>query len=632
MGAFYGSIHIRTEDHDSVIEAVEKLVKKQNTRFWVGPELNGWVGIYPEMSGQNDKIPKALTRLLQLDILYVGVHDSDVFFYSVFSQGKLIDQYNSNPDYFSTASANTRRRFRGQPAKWKHLLPDEKHLNEVELLLTSERPVFAEESLRTFARLLNLANTDSSYEYLLEEHDHVMGWNQFSHIPKGQSDKDRQATKSSGIKLLKKQLQAGGKLLHSEVRKAKPFGYQPIWCNHKTSEILVAWASPIFPVKASLNRYQSPWKTSVPIGLDLDVNVHCLAQSASGKYLACGFAGGNWQTQVYDLAQNNLSFSVPHQRAVTWVGFTEDEQTLLALGSEDAHIVDLETGRSRCSFPVQKANLAAILSNDTAIIADNTGRVILINLMSGAISKSLYLSDKETFEKERQLQLSMMKQTMNSINIDELYTKQLSKLDTTVKQMMEIEKSSASSDQKTEEGIRQQLLESITNMFAEMKKKKEQAENGMLPIANSELIMSMEFDPQLQLLAIGTSLGVRVYSWSSVEKAEEYMPSPQCAVLAGNSFVSDNYVYALAFDVDNQLLLHAGLTGVVNALDLTTGKSGQLLAFPGRPGITNLTLTKDNRYMVLRTRQGMRDYRGLPPPDELSIWNYTGLLVEYREK
>ena len=53
MGSFYGSIQIRTDERESVLRAVEAIAAGRERRFLCGPVLSGWVGVYPDQSGQS---------------------------------------------------------------------------------------------------------------------------------------------------------------------------------------------------------------------------------------------------------------------------------------------------------------------------------------------------------------------------------------------------------------------------------------------------------------------------------------------------------------------------------------------------------------------------------------------------
>src|SRR6266403_4172323 len=98
MGAFYGSILVRTEDSEAVQRVLSQVAKESDSRFLVGPALNGWVSIFPNNSGQSDEISAQIAKLIPNDIFHLIVHDDDIFGYYFYRNGALSDQYNSCPD------------------------------------------------------------------------------------------------------------------------------------------------------------------------------------------------------------------------------------------------------------------------------------------------------------------------------------------------------------------------------------------------------------------------------------------------------------------------------------------------------------------------------------------------------
>ncbi len=99
MGAFHNSIQIKTRKRRSVISAVAALADKQGERYFVGPCLNGWVGVYRSM-GQHESIGEALAKELGGTVWQILVHDDDILMYWLWRQGELADSYHSNPGYF----------------------------------------------------------------------------------------------------------------------------------------------------------------------------------------------------------------------------------------------------------------------------------------------------------------------------------------------------------------------------------------------------------------------------------------------------------------------------------------------------------------------------------------------------
>src|ERR1700744_2794304 len=100
MGAFYDSIHVRTEDRASVEKAVNtvSIIKKCN--FLLSPEMDGWISIFPKQSGGEEWISNVNAKNIPCEMFHLIVHDDDVFYYFCYRDGRLIDEYNSYPEDF----------------------------------------------------------------------------------------------------------------------------------------------------------------------------------------------------------------------------------------------------------------------------------------------------------------------------------------------------------------------------------------------------------------------------------------------------------------------------------------------------------------------------------------------------
>jgi hypothetical protein len=110
---------VRSRDAAAVAAALEPLLT--SGLAWVSPSANGWVGVYPESTEKQDpremeSLGSALSSALEANVLGVLVHDSDVLRLWTFSAGKLVDEFDSNPDYIERAAAADRERLKGQPA------------------------------------------------------------------------------------------------------------------------------------------------------------------------------------------------------------------------------------------------------------------------------------------------------------------------------------------------------------------------------------------------------------------------------------------------------------------------------------------------------------------------------------
>jgi hypothetical protein len=136
MGGFYGSIHVRTDSNQPVKDVLEVIAKKKKHKFYLSPPINGWVSIFPEGSGQDERVSKYIAKYLDYDILHLLVHDDGIFCYWYYHKGSLIDEYNSHPGYFGEfVSRRKREKLKGNPDVFKDRLVDHSKLLEIREVL-----------------------------------------------------------------------------------------------------------------------------------------------------------------------------------------------------------------------------------------------------------------------------------------------------------------------------------------------------------------------------------------------------------------------------------------------------------------------------------------------------------------
>jgi hypothetical protein len=135
MGAFFTNYHLRCTDPAAVAESAKDLIA---TRAYVSPAKDGWITLYDETSESQDtaeitRLGRELSLRLNTALFAFLIHDSDVFVYYLFDRGELIDEYNSDPAYFSGAvTEETRHRLAGQPPTVLKYCPAGTTLLEVE--------------------------------------------------------------------------------------------------------------------------------------------------------------------------------------------------------------------------------------------------------------------------------------------------------------------------------------------------------------------------------------------------------------------------------------------------------------------------------------------------------------------
>ena len=185
MGAFFDSIHVRTDNSDSVQKVLEQVAKEADCKFLFGPAINGWISIFPSDIGRNEPISAKIARLIPNDVFHLTVYDDDIFSYYFYRDGQMIDRYNSCPDYFDEVSEDEIKQCQGHPELFQGLLRDTKSLTKLKTLLAADKFTFESERMAQFIKLFSLSNALSSYDYLQSDgwdEDEIEGWKQFIHV------------------------------------------------------------------------------------------------------------------------------------------------------------------------------------------------------------------------------------------------------------------------------------------------------------------------------------------------------------------------------------------------------------------------------------------------------------------
>src|SRR5262249_8104767 len=123
---------------------------------------------------------------LPVDIFHLFVYHDDIFVYYFYRNGLLLDEYNSDPNYFEERASQEKEKLHGRPELFRDILPVENNLDKMKVLLDSDRSKFTVEQYRMekFIKLAGLPGVLSSYEYLRDgERSGIKDWKQFYHIP-----------------------------------------------------------------------------------------------------------------------------------------------------------------------------------------------------------------------------------------------------------------------------------------------------------------------------------------------------------------------------------------------------------------------------------------------------------------
>jgi len=221
MGAHYGSVQVWSKDHKHVLTVAEQVARDLHIRMLVGPELNGWIGLYPEGNGQDQRVGQAVAELWNGYVLTLLVHDDDIFAYWFFNSGEIVDSYWSVPGYFGDEDLEEQKRMEGNAEIFRPVA----QYNVEELSQILERgeslPTFASEQLDRFAKVLGIANVLAAYEYMKDgEVDGILKWNRFSEVPQDDvaAEKRRRKQERECIKLEWKSLKDSGVLVVSSIK------------------------------------------------------------------------------------------------------------------------------------------------------------------------------------------------------------------------------------------------------------------------------------------------------------------------------------------------------------------------------------------------------------------------------
>jgi hypothetical protein len=165
MGSFIVNVNVRATHR----QAVEKEVKALNpAAAWVTGAKNGWITIYEEGASTQDEsrirnLTERVSAGLKAPAIAFLVHDSDFLCYWLFEDGRLIDEFNSCPDYFDEGESE--ESLTGKPDEVLKYCPPGTNLGDVEKVLGDKNQVFADSQLAQLAELLGIDSTRAAVDF-----------------------------------------------------------------------------------------------------------------------------------------------------------------------------------------------------------------------------------------------------------------------------------------------------------------------------------------------------------------------------------------------------------------------------------------------------------------------------------
>jgi WD40 repeat protein len=608
MGTHYGSIHIRTENSAVVKKVLDGLAKETKCKFLLGPPMDGWTCIFPEHGGQNSEISAGIAKKMSADIFQLIVHDDDIFSYYFYRDGKLVDRYNSCPDYFHAVSAEEKIQCQGHPESFQDLLAKANSLKNLRALLATGSGgdfTFEQVRMERFVKLLGISNALSNYEYLQAgELEGIKEWKKFIHIPNPSAENAAKRAIELQIKAQQKQLQEQGLFL-AEITAPLPKGSaSPIslaWgIDSSTNGVVFAGQSfeitkPFDDETAARELFilKPPWNIPAQrAGIKTNWTSDIFCTSPSGKWLAGGFVAGDWTARVWDWATNDLAFTIAHSGAVQWLAFSQDDQWLYSLGGEEFNISSLSEKRVSITISGLKGSRAAAVHPSNAfLVIGLQNQLWIIDLKTKIVVKKLAAHRKtEKLERWRGLTNDQVMEKLRE-------------------NPQKLKKAGLESKEDLESWINQKRWFSFESQ---------------------ESIFDVRFSPDGKGLFMA-STGMRIFDWNEVLSAEKNLPPPRFFVDAPRDDENDPnshpLTYSIRFDPERKILLSSCLAGTIQYLNIENGNSGTLLKIPGEVTSWRLELTTDGKALCCQcaSRPSIRDVTNRF--NRVQVWNYPALCA-----
>ena len=603
MGAFFGSVHVRHTDRETVRAVLAKLAKKLDCQFLLAPEINGWITVFPSGSGQDARVSRELARQLTGPVLHVLLHDSDVFDYSYYREGRLVDQFSSRPDYFHKVSSKQRQSLMGRPELLRDLLREPAHAEALQQLLGAQQSgdAFAAHTLiESFAQLLGLPNACNSYEYLQAgEAEDIEGWDEFIHIPDLSPVVAHRKAAEAAAEEEFRRLSERGLLLWDESPAPRSI------CSDPRANGFLALSGPDFEKESQLLLYRAPWQAgATPLGVTAGARAMDLCVSASGRYVAVGYAHVPSRADLWDLESKQILWEVHDTTSVLAAGFTADEKILITAG-ETIQMTSVENGRRLRTIPLSPYNHVVALHPAGSVLVALLGRCTLtvIDMQSGDPIRAFcleYLDDLSAFQL--------------------MYRAVVTKVSAQAR-----EDSVRSMERVATEAFGPHSFEAWKNVLGRES-------------VTTEAPRRLLFSPDGEFLSLATDKAVWVFRWAMLLGSEEPAPKPlyrfsprkdtsYAAIFA--NLDTKGMVHDMAYDMPRNLLLLGAGDGSIHQLDLTTGVQGVLLQMPDALPVGGLGISKDATVLYTILRPILKDVlRADHPPDRLKIWDYSKLVAE----
>ena len=572
MGAHYTSIQVKGEGRDTVRQVAEVVAREQKRKVLLGPELNGWVGLYPDDLGSDDELAEALAKKLKGVVLYLMVFHSDLFTFRFFRGSELLDQYSSDPDCFEEVSAAEHKRLRGKPEVFRDLVGTDEKVAKLAVILHSkdkEKYLIEEDRMEQFGGLLGIENTLASYEYLTNgEWDNIKGRKQFVHIPDQAPEKEARRAAKTALRAQKKALQKQGLLCLECNSPSKwrgdgrgTFCFDPVH-----GGMLLEW-HPLGGVgrqPTEVMRYRSPWQEHPELLGPVVCGSFTYIVNPTGALVA--FSDG--QLRIWNLHEQRFAATISTDAVP--LTFSVDSRLLVCQAARQLVLVSLEELRVVRTLTVSGSIRAVHPSCEFMVTRPRQDLLGIYELRTGKLEKTLFMGQVRDWST---------------------------------------------------------LAPLVEGTFRRAGVKEAELAEWRQAFVMGSTLLKLTFSPDGKLVFCCTDSGLAVLKWEALLASSRATPRPLFSVLPvpeawGVEHRSgENSVYDLAFDRVRNWLLFGGAEGVIRFLDLSDGRTGVLLDPPGKSPIVNLELSHDRQFIGCmccpRFEEASRE------PWRIQVWSYS---------
>jgi hypothetical protein len=612
MGGFYGSVQVRSEDRDGVKAAAESVARALRTRMLIGPVIDGWIGIYPEGSGQNERVGKEIAVSVGGDVLHVLVHDDDILAYWLYHGGKLTDSYWSKPGYFSERDRAKQEAMAGNPEAFRSIIQE--HVDLLPKILARESaPVFAFKHLDEFAKAVGIVNAVTSYEYLKGgETDGVHRWPEFEEIPSDRIATEREEKRQAldRVKRERERLQSEGALLLIDERT----DVIPKACA-VSDGFAVAW--PDYKRTVEFARYKQPWQGPEPITISTPTHITELASDASGQRVAIA-AGSCAQVWDVEAAQWNKRIEVPEKDLAIGASISPDGRLFAHASRQEIVVTDIAANQRLVALPT-KGNRQMAFHPSGQWIAVNGPQLGLISLDEEPRWRLVFVAGKSKFAG---MSRDEFQKNVGKMDIDLRAKGMRASIERIISTIEENPAFAGSPDV-------------VEKKIAELRKKMEEniaalKEGRLEPPAHSpENVHRVGFSRDGRWLWCATNRGLRVFEWAAVPrehgkllKDAKWSFDPPI----GNSSTRVVYIHAIAEEIGAPTILFGGTFSTLYQLDLLSGQTRALQQMLDDRWIIDIVMSVDGMTLGISTRSAIRDRQSRNETNcTWEVWAYKAL-------